>query len=441
MAMNRRQFLIGAGGLAAAATTVGLAGCAPGSGGGSSEGGQGGGEGGTNNVSLAFWGNPTRNKNTDAEIAAFMKANPNIKISGQPGEFNSYWDKLATQTAGGTAPDIIQMDMAYIAEYGNRGALLDLKDVDVSKFVEGTVDSGKINGQLVGVNAGINSALIFANPKAFEKAKMEFPKDKTWTYDELSQVAAEVASKAGMPMGIAQYFNSDAMFGAFVRQNGKELFTPDGLGFDAAVAQAWFDLMVKFQKAKAIGTPQQISEEAAKSASPEQGALVNERAAMQYYNSNQLEAVSAAAGGELMKMLRGPSLAGKATERKTWYKASMLWSASAKTKNPEAAVAWINWFVNSTEAANIDLAERGIPPNSEILAEVTPKLSEAQKVVAKYITDIKPEVGATPIAPPPGGGTLGAVMTRYETDVLFGKTSTADAAQKFVDEVKSNLKV
>ena len=86
-----------------------------------------------------------------------------------------------------------------------------------------------------------------------------------------------------------------------------------------------------------------------------------------YYNSNQLEAVSAAAGGDyLMEMLRGPSLTGKATERKTWYKASMLWSASAKTKNPDAAIAWINWFANDQAAADIDKAERGIPPNSEI---------------------------------------------------------------------------
>ena len=109
-------------------------------------------------VALAFWGNPTRNKNTQAEIDAFMKANPDVKITGQPGEFNTYWDKLATQTAGGTAPDIIQMDMAYIADYGSRGALLDLGKVDTSKFVEGTVDSGKINDTLVGINAGINSA-------------------------------------------------------------------------------------------------------------------------------------------------------------------------------------------------------------------------------------------------------------------------------------------
>jgi multiple sugar transport system substrate-binding protein len=440
MAINRRQFLIGAGGLAAAATTVGLVGCAPGSGGGTGSEGGGGGEGGAANLAFAWWGNPTRNKNTEALLAAYTKANPNVTFSAQPGEFDSYWDKLATQTAGGTAPDIIQMDMAYIAEYGTRGALLDLKDVDVSKFAEGTVDSGKINDTLVGVNAGINSAVIMANPTIFEKAKMELPDDTTWTWDQLSEVAAEVASKAGVPFGISQLVGSDPAFASFLRQNGKELFTPDGLGFDVAEAQAWYDLMVKFQKAKALGTPEQISEESSKELS--ESAIVVGKAAMYYYNSNQLEAVSAAAGGDyLMEMLRFPSLTGKATDRKTWYKASMLWSASAKTKNPEAAVAWINWFANDAAAADIEKAERGIPPNTEILAGVTPKLSEAQQVVAKYITDIKPEVANTPIAPPPGGGTLAEVLFRNGLNVLFGRASTADAAQKFVAEVKSNLQV
>jgi multiple sugar transport system substrate-binding protein len=436
MALNRRQFLIGAGGLAAAATTMGLSACAPGSSGGGSQGG--GGQGGGTNLALAWWGNPTRNKNTQAMIDAYMKANPDVKISGQPGEFNSYWDKLATQTAGGQAPDIIQMDMLYIAEYGTRGALLDLGSIDTSKFVEGTVDSGKINGKLVGINAGINSALIFGNPKVFEKAKMNMPDDKTWTWDQLIEIGAEVASKAGVPFGVASLLQSDALFGTFVRQHGKELFTENGLGFDVPEAQAWYDYLLKGQKAKAFGTPEQVSEEQPKPL--DQSAIVVGNAAMQYYNSNQLEAVSAAAG-EQLKMLRGPSLAGKATERKTWYKASMLWSASSKSKNPDAAIAWINWFANTPDAANIDLAERGIPPNTEILAEVKPKLSSAQKVVAKYIEDIKPEVGETPIAPPPGGGTIQTVIFRHGIDVLFGKTSPADGAKQFVDELKSNLQV
>ena len=114
----------------------------------------------------------------------------------------SYWDKLATQTAGGQAPDIIQMDMNYISEYGTRQALLDLAKVDVSKFTEGTVDSGKINDQLVGINAGVNSVIILGNPKIFEKAKVDVPDDTTWTWDSMIDVAAEVSAKAGVPFGV-----------------------------------------------------------------------------------------------------------------------------------------------------------------------------------------------------------------------------------------------
>jgi len=437
MGVNRRQFLLGGLGLAAAATTIGLTGCAPGSGG---SGGGGGGGDGAVDLQMAWWGNDIRNKNTQAEIDAYMKANPNVKIAPQPGEFASYWDKLATQTAGGTSPDVIQMDMNYIAEYGNRKALLDVSKVDVSKFAEGTVDSGKINDQLVGINAGVNSALIFANPAIFEKAKMDLPDDTTWTWDSMIETSAEVAAKAGVPFGIVQAFASDAFFGAFLRQNGKALFTPDGLAFDAADAQAWFDLMVKAEKAKAIGTAQQISEEGSSGSGKaiDQAALATGKAAMQYYNSNQLPAVSTAAGSELA-LLRFPSLTGKATDRKAWYKASMLWSASAKTKNPDAVVALIDWWVNSPECAAINLTERGVPCNTEILAQIKPKLDKTQQAVVKYIEDIKPELADTPIAPPPGGGKLGDIMFRYQTDVLFNKSSSAEAAQKFVDELKSNL--
>ena len=437
MAINRRQFLLGAGGLAAAATTGGLTACAPGSVGGGNQGG--GNESGATTLALAWWGNPTRNKNTQAMIDAYTKANPNLKIEPQPGEGATYWDKLATQTAGGQAPDIIQMDMNYIAEYGTRGALLDLKDVDVTKFVEGTVDSGKIEDKLVGVNAGINSALFFANPKIFEKAKMDLPDDTTWTWDQLIEVGAEVASKAGVTFGVAALINADAMFGTFVRQHGKELFTPDGLGFEAAEAQAWYDLLLKGVEAKAFGRPEQISEEIAKPL--DQSAIVVGTAGIQFYNSNQLEAVTNAAGGELMEMLRGPSMTGKATDRKTWYKASMLWSASARTKNPEAVVAWIDWFANSPEAGNIEKAERGIPPNSELQAAVKPNLSPSQQKVLQYITDIAPEVANTPIAPPPGGGTIAEKLQRHGLEVLFGRASSADAAQKFVDELKADLQV
>jgi pectin-derived oligosaccharide transport system substrate-binding protein len=430
MALNRRQFLTG--GVAVAAAGMGLTACGGGSGGGGSS-------DGSADLQMAWWSNELRTKNTLAAIDVYTKANPKVKVSPQPGEFATYWDKLATQTAGNKAPDIIQMDMAYIAEYGKRNALLDLGKygVDTTKFVEGSVDSGKIDGKLVGINAGINSATVLANPKIFEQAKVELPDDTTWTWDELKELSAELTAKAGGGIfGLGVFFN-DAMLSAFLRQHGKELFAENGLGFEAADVVPWFDMLLAYEKAKAIPSAAQLTEEVTKSL--DQSALAVGKAAMQMQWSNQVEAANKASGGEL-RVLRFPSLTGKATDRKAWYKASMLWSASSRTKNPEAAAALINWWVNSPECANINLAERGIPPNTEILAAITPKLSPAQVSVAKFITDIKPELANTPIAPPPGGGKLNDTLVRYQTDVLFGRTNTADAAAKFAEEVKANLK-
>jgi len=432
MGVNRRQFLLGGLGLAAAATTMGLTGCAPGS----SDSGGGGGDAGTADLTFAWWGNDVRNKNTSAAIDAYTKANSGVKISPQPGEWASYWDKLATQVAGGTAPDIIQMDMAYIAEYGNRGALLDLSGVDTSKFVEGTVESGKINDTMNGINAGINCLVVMTNPKLFEKAGVDLPDDKTWTWDSLVDTAAEVAKKAKVDFGYATLV-SDNLFQGWIRQQGKQLFTNDGkMGFEAGDIQGWFDYLSKAQKAGAIGTPSQITEEAGKSL--DQSAVVVGNGAMQTYNSNQLEAVNAAAGTTL-QLLRYPTIAGDANQRKAWYKASMLWSASAKTKNPDAAVAFINWLVNTTDAADQLLAERGIPANGEIQVAIKSKLSKDQQTVQQFLTDIKPELSDTPIAPPPGGGKIGDTMLRFSTEVLFGRQSSAQAAQGFMDEMNSNL--
>ncbi|SDD85812.1 ABC transporter substrate-binding protein [Auraticoccus monumenti] len=431
MSVSRRQFLMASGGIAAVAVSGGLTACGSG-GSGSAD--------GSAELTFTWWGNEVRNANTSEAIAAYQEANPDITIAEQPGEWASYWDKLATQTAGNTTPDVIQMDMAYITEYGSRGALLDLEEhgVDVSKFAEGTVDSGRIDGKLYGVNAGINTPVILANPELFEEAGMDLPDDTTWTWEEASEIAAELTSKLGDGrFGMASIFN-DVMLSAWLRQNGKELFVPEGLGFGAEDAVGWFELQQSFMEAEAIPGPAQISEDSTKSL--DQGDLATGKVAMAQFWSNQVEAVNAASG-VTMTMLRFPSTTGQATDRQAWYKASMLWSASARSENPEAAVALINWWVNSSEAAQANLAERGIPANTERLEEITPSLSEDQQGVAAFIAEIEPELGTTPIAPPPGGGGIGDIMLRYQLEMLFGRASGADAARGFVEEAAANMKV
>ncbi|MCH1932529.1 extracellular solute-binding protein, partial [Shewanella sp. A25] len=55
---------------------------------------------------VTWWGGDSRHPLTQEAIEAFEEKHPNIKVEGAFADWGGYWDKLATQTAGGNAPDI-----------------------------------------------------------------------------------------------------------------------------------------------------------------------------------------------------------------------------------------------------------------------------------------------------------------------------------------------
>ena len=68
-------------------------------------------DGGSEQITLRFswWGGEERLAATLDVIKQFEELNPNIKIEPEYGSSDGYADKLATQLASGTAPDIIQI--------------------------------------------------------------------------------------------------------------------------------------------------------------------------------------------------------------------------------------------------------------------------------------------------------------------------------------------
>jgi multiple sugar transport system substrate-binding protein len=57
-------------------------------------------------LALSWWGDPTRNKNTEAMIDAYQQANPNVKIKPQPGEGSSYWDSWPPRQPAAKPPTL-----------------------------------------------------------------------------------------------------------------------------------------------------------------------------------------------------------------------------------------------------------------------------------------------------------------------------------------------
>lgn len=427
---TRRTVLSAAAGLAGLTCLPMLAGC--GSGAPAASGGS---------LRLGWWGNETRNKMTNQLIVAFQNANPGVTVAGEPGEWASYWEKLATQTAGNDAPDVIQMSINYIREYGDRGALLDLKEagVESADLAPGTIEAGQVGNKLYGINGGVNSSVIVANPHLFELAKVELPDDKTWTWDSYRELAAELTAK--LPKGsygsTSFWGGSDTMFNAWLRQHGKALYTETGLGFDASDAQGFMELMQASLAAKAIPSPAESAEDDAKPLA--QQMVATDRSALSLSYSNIIAAIDAASGRDMV-LLRPPSVTGRASERKAWFNASMLWSINSRTKNRELAGKLVNFLVNSVDGGAILLAERGLPANTKVRAAIKTKLSAADQKAATFLTAIEPELGTPPIIPIAGASDLPSIFQRHCSEVAFGRKSAAEAAKAFVDEVTKNIK-
>ena len=219
MALNRRQLLMG--GLGAAAASMGLTAC----GGGSSGGGSSDGSAepavrlvGQRAAQQEHHGGDRRLHQGQPQGEDLPAARRVRELLGQA----RHPDRR--QQGSGHHPDGHGLHRR-VRQARARCWISSKYGADTSKFVDGSVDSGKIDDKLVGINAGINSPTILANPKIFEQAKVEMPDDTTWTWDQMREVGAEVTAKAGNGMfGMAMFFN-DAMLSAFLRQNGKELFT------------------------------------------------------------------------------------------------------------------------------------------------------------------------------------------------------------------------
>ena len=60
-------------------------------------------------MTFAWWGNQVRNERTSKILEMYSEEKAGVTFDGQFSEWNDYWNKLATASAGHTMPDIVQM--------------------------------------------------------------------------------------------------------------------------------------------------------------------------------------------------------------------------------------------------------------------------------------------------------------------------------------------
>jgi multiple sugar transport system substrate-binding protein len=391
---------------------------------------------------VSTWGNDSRLKLTQKAVDAFTAANPNIKVNVENSEWTAYWDKLATMTAGRNAPDVIQMDESYIAAYGSRNALLNLDKVkdslDLSGMNPRVLETGKVDGTLVGAPIGVANFSVAVNPQLLQKAGVSMPDDKTWTWDQLATTAAQVTQKLGSQgvYGLDGFGTGAAELGAWARQRGEEVWPTQGPGVSQATITSYFEYANKLVATKA--TPAASAQVENSNAALDASFFATNKAAFHFLFHSQISAFGTASGTE-MKLLRLPAPA-TGQPAKMVDKASMYWSVSSRSENQEASAKLIDFLLTDPAATKVLTTERGIPAIPAVQKDVAPLLDPQAKVALDFSQSIAPELVPPPQVTPAHASGFSKEFTLVGTDVLFGRTSPADGATKVLASINTMKK-
>ena len=301
-------------------------------------------------LTIAWWGNQTRNERTQAALDLYSEQNAGVTFDPQMNAWSDYWAALATASAGGSLPDVIQMDYQYLSQYVDNNLLVDLTPymengtLDMSKVNAGIVGSGGKGEGIYAVCLGVNAPALLYN-KTLLDANGITVKDNM-TMDEFFAVCKEVYEKTGYKTNIG--YGTDNVFNYVLRGLGHSLFTDGQLSATLEDAEYFFGL---YEKGVTEGWHVSSSIFAEVTVgSVEQDPMIygSDPANMSwcaFFWSNQMTAMqNAAPEGVEIGITTWPSADPAASN---YLKPSQFFSVSAQGSQQEEAVKVVNFFVRS----------------------------------------------------------------------------------------------
>lgn len=128
-------------------------------------------------------------------VAAFEEANPNIKVETTRYAYDDFKSALLTGLAGDEAPDTARLDIVWVPEFAERGALMQLdgsmpgfQDIADQTF-PGPLSTNFWDGHYYGLPQDTNTQVLLWHKGNFEAAGVSEPPA---TMEEFAEVACEL---------------------------------------------------------------------------------------------------------------------------------------------------------------------------------------------------------------------------------------------------------
>ncbi|HOJ01305.1 MAG TPA: extracellular solute-binding protein [Anaerolineaceae bacterium] len=166
-------------------------------------------------ITLSFWhtyseNSPENDTLVNTLIPIFEEEHPNIKVETLIVPWEDFRSKLYTSIAGGVAPDLARIDIIWVPEFAEMGALVALdENIEDFQTIADQVFSGPLstnawNGHYYGLPLDTNTKAWFYNKAMYEAADILPPT----SFDEMLEQCEAI--KAVYPD--SYYFATDGTF-------------------------------------------------------------------------------------------------------------------------------------------------------------------------------------------------------------------------------------
>ncbi|WP_078555256.1 ABC transporter substrate-binding protein [Bacillus alkalicellulosilyticus] len=393
-------------------------------------------------IRFTWWGDTGRNEVYNEIVDRFEAEYPHITVAREFGGWGDYWDRLATQIAGGNAPDVVSMHQFYVSDYARRNALLNLNDlvsegtIDLSDFPDSAINSGKIDDNIFMVAKGLTMPGWAYNTAVFDELGVEYP-DMNWTWDDFQAKVAELSEAYGDGKWGAQDMSGGQLqpnFRYFLRQSGKDLFTEEGqLAFDKEDLVEWWTMWDDLRQSGAI--PDAATGNEYENAPLEQNMFVTGRTALHQIPANQIYLYQQQFEEGEIHMVRMPQKEGG--ENGEYIEGAYL-SITERSAHPEEAALFINFFVTNLQAAELFKVEQGPPAGTAMAEYVMDLIDPAQARAVAYINETVPYGRPAPYAPA-GVNEVEQAFSDNAEAIAFGQISVEEAAERFINAAQGIL--
>lgn len=357
-------------------------------------------DGGSEQITLRFswWGGEERLAATLDVIKQFEELNPNIKIEPEYGSSDGYADKLATQLASGTAPDIIQIDPglmpALVSDETNYFLDLNNSSFNFSNFDENYYKlriNGFYDGKQLGIPTGISGGAVLVNQGLADQIGIDFHTQYTW--DDIFDWAKKVREYDDSMYLICS--NKDYVANILANNYAKQLsgktFISEETKEINLTSEQWQEVytFVKRLYDEEVIAPASYSAAYSGDNMQSDPKWIAGKYVCSFTYMSTMETLAAANADAEYTAGLFPLYQGSDVD--AWNaNCPQIIAINAKSQNPEAAVEFLDYFFNNEKAMETLGCTRSVPPTAKAReictadGSLSKLLAEAADVAGSY---------------------------------------------------------